>query len=101
MVLFTRRTTAKPGKYFDIIKWAKEIAEYVNNKHNISLSVYSQSYGENPNGTIFWTANVESMSAFEDVSNALIQDEGYLALLSKGIELYVGGTTYDNFLVKH
>ena len=70
MVLFTRRTTARPGKFFDTIKWAKEIAEYINDKFGTSFSVYSQRYGENPAGTIFWVCSFDTMSASEDITTS-------------------------------
>ncbi len=100
MVLFTRRSTPKPGKYFDAIKWAKEVADYVNTNYGTNLFVYSQRYGENPIGTIFWVGSFETTSSFEEISMNLGQDEGYITKIGPGSELIVGGTTYDNFLDK-
>lgn len=100
MVLFTRRSTPKPGKFLDAIKWAKEIADYVNDNYGTNLSVYTQRYGENPIGTIFWVGSFENTSSFEEISMKLGQDEAYISKGALGSELMVEGSAYDNFLDK-
>jgi hypothetical protein len=101
MVLFTRRTTAKPGKFLDLVNWAKELAVYINEKFGTDFSVYSERYGGNPLGTIFWVGSFESMSKYEEFGEKLLQDDGYMSRLPGGVEMIVGGASFDNILEKH
>lgn len=101
MVYFTRSATPKPGKFVDALKWAKETADYVNNKYDTKFNVYTQRYGEKPVGTVFWVSEYENVSKIEEIGNQLLEDQDYLKSLDGFASLFVEGTTYDSILDKH
>ena len=101
MVYLTRRAGVKSGKFREAITWAKEVAEFVNNKYGTSFNVYSQIYGDQPVGTVFWVSKYESRSKIEEVANKLGEDQEYMGRLQGFAELFVEGTTHDSVLEKH
>ena len=100
MVYISRRATAKPGKFKDAVKLALEVADYINNKLGTNLGVYTQRYGDNAVGTMYWVAKLESMAKYEELVKHLNEDEGYLEKLQRFAELFVEGTTFDSLLDK-
>lgn len=101
MVYISRRATAKPGKIQDAVKWALEVADYINNKFETNLGVYTQRYGDNAVGTLYWVGKLESMAKYEELTNKLNEDEGYLTRIQEFVKLFVEGTTFDSLLDKH
>lgn len=100
MVLTTRRVTAKLGKFLDAVSWAKEVRDYINEKYDKDFTVYSERYGENALGTIFWVASFDSVQAIGEFNGKLLADEGYISKLAAASDLFVSGTTHDSVLDK-
>lgn len=100
MVYFSRRATMKNGKAEDAIKWAKEVADYLNNKFGTKIGVYVQRWGDNPTGTIYWVGNLETMSKYLEFVEKINNDEGYIERLSNSVQFFVDGQMFDSILVK-
>ncbi|MHA2028727.1 MAG: hypothetical protein ACW99A_15025 [Candidatus Kariarchaeaceae archaeon] len=100
MVYLSRRTNAQQGKIQDALKWAKEMAEYINNKYETNFGVYFQRLGDNPIGTIYWVANLKSMAKYLELVDQLNADEVYLERVANAVSLFIGGTTFDSILEK-
>jgi hypothetical protein len=101
MVYFSRRATVKPGKFQDAIKWGKEVADYLNSKYGTKIGLYSQRLGDNPAGTVYWVANMETMTKYLELVENLNKDEGYLERLTNSIGMFVDGQTFDSVMDKH
>lgn len=101
MVYASRRVIVKMGKFQDALKWAKEIAEFLNKKYGTNYSVYTQLLGENPGNVIFWIGKYESIEQFLEVSGKLNEDQEYMAKLAITPTLFVDGSLHDSVLEKH
>ncbi len=78
------------------MQWGKEIAEYVNNKYRIQVSVYMDSFGEF--GTIRWFCDYEDLAALERLGNQLNTDQEYWEKLKKAVELLTPGSVFDTVM---
>jgi len=76
MIRWTRSARISSPKYFpQATQWAKQIAEFVNNKYKIQVSVYMDSFGEI--GTIRWFCDYADLATLEKVGNQLNTDQEY------------------------
>jgi len=96
MIRWTRSARIAPGKFIQAVPWAKEIAEFVNNKCKIQVSAYMDSFGEF--GTIRWFCDYPDLAALEKVGNQLVADQEYLQKVSKGAELLIQGSVFDTVM---
>ncbi len=101
MVYLSRRITAKTGKFQEAIKWGKEMADYLNNKYGTKFGVYGQRLGDNPINTIYWVANLESMSKYLELVKQVSEDKEYMERVSNSLSLFIDGTTFDSLLDKY
>jgi hypothetical protein len=93
MIAFYRNVSIAAGKVGSAVAFAKQIAQYVKDKHGLELSIAMPVAG-NPN-RIGWAARYESLGAFETTMNAVNADPGYLELVAKGSENFIAGTVHD------
>ncbi|MGD0231998.1 MAG: NIPSNAP family protein [Syntrophorhabdales bacterium] len=96
MVKWTRSGRAKVGKMWQAVAFAKEITEYINKKYGVSLSAYTDAFGEI--GTIRWFADYANLDAKEKLFNQLMADKEYMQKLSPIAELFVEGSFYDTVM---
>jgi hypothetical protein len=96
MIRWTRSARTVPGKNLQTMQWGKEIAEFVNKKYKIQVSVYMDYFGEL--GTIRWFCDYADLAALEKVGNQLLADQEYLQKVSKGAELLIAGSVFDTVM---
>lgn len=93
MIAFYLNVSIAAGKVGRAVAFAKQIAQYVKDKHGLDLSIAMPVAG-NPN-RIGWAARYESLAAFETTMNAVNADPGYLEMVAKGSENFIPGTAHD------
>jgi hypothetical protein len=97
MVRFQRLGRAKNGKLLEAIRFAKEVAEYINTKYPpVSVQVYIVASGDY--GTIYWYADYRDFAAFESVSAQLRSDQGYWVIVNKAMEWFIEGCFHDTLM---
>jgi hypothetical protein len=97
MIRWTRSVRISSGKDLPrAMQWAKEIAEFVNKKHKIQVSVYVDSFGEL--GRIRWFCDYEDLAALEKVGNRLNTDQEYWQRVSQASEFIMQGSAYDTVM---
>jgi len=95
MLTWTRTASAAPGKPREVMAWAHEVATYCKGKTGVEYRVELARSGNY--GRIRWVAQVENMAIYEQAMNKLKGDPKYLDLLEKTADLFMPGTTVDEF----
>jgi uncharacterized alpha/beta hydrolase family protein len=94
MIRWTRSAKVSNAKNMpQAIQWAKEVAEFINKKYKIQVSVYMDSFGEV--GTIRWFCDYEDLASIEKIGKQLITDKEYLKRLAETGDLFTQGSVYD------
>jgi hypothetical protein len=97
MIRWTRSARISSAKYFpQAIQWAKEIAELVNKKYKIQVSVYMDSFGEI--GTMRWFCDYEDLAAMERVGKQLNTDKEYWQKVAQASDFIAQGSVYDTVM---
>jgi hypothetical protein len=97
MIRWTRSAKVSGGKYMpQAMQWAKEVAEFVNKKYKIQVSVYMDSFGDV--GTIRWFCDYEDLATMEKIGNQLITDQEYWKKLSQASDFFMQGSVYDTVM---
>lgn len=82
MIVFQRMVTFDKGPPPDVIPWAMEITEAVNERTEFRASLWQTVFGR-PIGTLVWSTVIDSLTAIEASFDALGGDAAYLDLVSK------------------
>ena len=94
MIRFWRSGQTKNGKFLDGVRFAKEVAEYINAKYApVSVQVYTELFGDL--NTIYWYADYKDLATIESINAQLLADQGYWAIVSKGTEWFIEGSFHD------
>jgi hypothetical protein len=97
MIRWTRSARISSGKYFpQAMQWAKEIAEFVNKKCKIQVSVYMDSFGEIT--TIRWFCDYADLASMEKVGNQISTDQEYWQKVAQGSDFIVQGSVHDTVM---
>ena len=97
MFRFQRSGRVKNDKMLEATKWAKEITEYINTKYSqVSLQAYSEMFCDLH--TITWYADYKDLATLESVFTQLKSDEGYWAIVIKGLEWFIEGSFRDTLM---
>ena len=97
MFRFHRIARAKPNKFPDAVRWAKEVAEHINTKYApISVQAYAELFGDV--NTIHWYADYEDLATIERANAQLLADQGYWTLLNKAGDLFIEGSSHDTLI---
>jgi hypothetical protein len=97
MIRHQRTGLAKVGQAWEVIRFAKEIADFINKKYApISVQVYSEVFGEL--NTIYWQTDYADLASLEEFHARLIADHDYQAIVAKGNDIFVDGTLHDKLL---
>ncbi len=84
MIIFQRMVTFE-GPVQEVMPWAMEITEAVNDKTEFDVSLWQGMFG-GPLGTVVWSTLVDSLTALEAGFDTLGGDPGYLDLTSKAAD---------------
>ena len=93
MVTFVRTNVALPGKLFELLAVAKEMAAIVKGLTGIDLTVCS-AFGGNPT-EVAWILQVDSVAQLEANYVKIMTDAGYRTELKKFENLVVQGSARD------
>jgi len=97
MIRFVRSAKVSRGKLPEAIKWAKEVAEYINTKDPVpTIRVYAGLFGDV--NTIFWEAEHKDLASVEAALGKLTADPGYWTAVRKSGELIVDGSVRDSVM---
>ena len=97
MIRHQRSGRAKVGKAGEGVQFAKEIADFINTKYApVSVQIYTELFGEL--NTIYWHTDYDELATLEKANAKLTADPDYLAILSKGADIFVEGTLHDKLL---
>ena len=94
MITFVRSAVALPGKMFEVLAFAKEMAAVVKRANGTDLSVGSSVGGVV--GEIVWISTYDSLAQMEERVAKMTADPGYVAALKKAEGLLVPGATRDH-----
>ena len=81
MIIYQRLVTFT-GPPEEVVPWALEITEHVNERTTLNTSLW-QGISGGPLGTLAWSSLVESLTAVESAFDRLASDPDYLSLVSK------------------
>ena len=93
MVRFQRSARIAGGKGPEGIQWAKEVAEYINNKYQTQIGVHVELFGDV--GTVYWITDYEDLAAVDRVNKQLQSDEGFQGMVKKAPDLFIEGSVKD------
>ena len=97
MIRWTRSLRIASAKYFpQAMQWAKEIAEFVNKKYKIQVSLYVDSFGEI--GTIRWFCDYADLATMEKVTNQMATDQEYWQRVIQASDFIMQGSVYDTVM---
>jgi hypothetical protein len=97
MIRWTRSLRIASAKYFpQATQWAKEIAEFVNKKYKIQVSVYMDSFGEI--GTIRWFCDYEDLATMEKVRIQMDKDQEYWQKVFQASDFIMQGSVHDTVM---
>ncbi len=80
MYIFSRSTIAALGRQFDAMPAAIGVAELVTKVTGHEVNVFAGRFGA-PQGSVMWSARVESMAELQGITDKLMADQGYLDML--------------------
>ncbi|MDH3706527.1 MAG: hypothetical protein OES57_10710 [Acidimicrobiia bacterium] len=81
MYLFSRQVTLR-GSFQEMMAWATEITELVNDIGKVPVTLWSSSMG-NPIGSLAWSSRIESHAQLGEQMAALQSDQRFLDLSDK------------------
>ena len=97
MIRWTRSVRILSGKYMpQATQWAKEMAQFVEKKHKIQVSVYMDFFGEI--GTIRWFCDYENLATMEKIMNQLNTDQEYWQRVSQASEFITQNSVHDTVM---
>jgi len=83
------------GKYPDAVKFAKEIAEYVNQTYPVELGVFMET-----DGTIYWMSDYKDYATYGQVRTQIATDQRYWEIVAGAAEVLVDGSITDITLME-
>lgn len=97
MYRFERSGRVKNGKWLEASQFAREIAEYINTKYpQGSLQVYAEFFDDIH--SIHWYSDYKDLATFESLREQLLADQGYWAIVTKGMEWFLEGSFRDRLM---
>jgi hypothetical protein len=95
MMIFQRMITFQ-GPPQEVVPWALDMTELVNDKTHLNVSLWQGMYG-GPLGTLVWSTLIDNSTTLEVATDALATDADYLALGAKAQD-WVGSPGEDRLL---
>jgi hypothetical protein len=96
MVRWIRSARIKYVNFNQGVQWAKEVAEFVNKKYKIQVSVYMVSFGEF--ATIRWFCDYKDLATLEKLAGQILVDKEYMQIVGKGTEFLVPDSVLDTVM---
>jgi len=89
MQLFSRTRTANPEHALEAIAFSTEMAQYASQVSGLEVIPWVSVYGR-PNGTVSFSARVESRAAMGAAQEKLLADPGYQKRVGEAARLFIG-----------
>ncbi len=89
MYLFNRSRIARADKLVEATGWAVEIAATASAVTGVDIEVWSPLLAADMGRTV-WTANFETLVAWETLGNQLVADAGYMSAVATGNDYFHG-----------
>lgn len=98
MVRFQRAVRISRGKVPEALKHSHELIEYINTKtpRPTKFQLFMERFGAP--GTIYFVADYESLAGLESHQRELLSDEEYWAIVRRGADLFIDGSTKDTLM---
>jgi len=97
MIRWTRSLRVASAKYMpQAMQWAKEIAEFVNKKYKMQVTVYMDSFGEI--STIRWFCDYADLATMEKATKGLVKDQEYWQKVLQGSDFIIQGSVCDTVM---
>jgi hypothetical protein len=93
MIRFQRSASIAPGKFAGAMAFARDIATFVKAATGVDVHI-SVPIGGNPS-RIAWSAQYQTLAAYDEMSTKLLGDAKYQDLVAKGGENFVANTMRD------
>jgi hypothetical protein len=93
MIHFTRTSSILPGKLAPAMAFAREMTDYLQTAYGSNIQILLP-VGGNPH-RIAWRGTYPDLAALEAFQGKSMADPKYLAILSKGAELFIAGSICD------
>ncbi|MGD0565224.1 MAG: hypothetical protein ABSA66_19315 [Roseiarcus sp.] len=93
MITFVRTAAPLPGKFFELLAFAKEISALIKRLTGKDVSVSAAVGG--PAGELAWTLQYDNLAQLEETTGKLLADPEYRATFKKLEGLVVPGSTRD------
>lgn len=88
-VRWTRTARFAPGKEAEAYELSARVCAYA--KEHFGIDVTWGYVWASQTGTMYWSADYESMGHWEDTSMSMAADEDWGKLLAKGVEVWPDG----------
>ena len=91
------------GAVGNAIEFAKEVSKYYKENHpDINIELLMTRYNGPGNTVVHWVGRHESMGAFDELSKAVREEEGYKSLIEKEGKVWKerGTLYYDDMVTK-
>ena len=94
MIRYVRSARTIHGKGGESIKWANNVADYINAQNDkIQITVFSSRFGSM--NYIYWIADVEDLASLEQWQKQIAEDAGYRELRRQAVNLFVQDSVKD------
>jgi len=96
-IFVIREAIAKDGKMAEAIRFAREIADFVNHKFpDRNMRIYLETFGVV--NKIYFVKEHKDLATLEMEQRKLMADQGYHALLAKSAGLFIEGKIKDTLM---
>ena len=95
MIRLMRSIQVNRGRRDEAIRWAREVADYLNRTRPAErpVEVFVEVFGAV--GTIYWVSDFDDLAAVEQAQAESQQDEQWQALIRRSVDLFVDGSMRD------
>ena len=96
MYRFQRMARSSQGRFLEAAQWAKEVADYISKNYDVTVTAYTESFGEN--GTLHWYADYDTLAHIEQVNMKLNADQQYQTMLEQSVGMFIEGSIRDTLV---
>jgi len=95
MIRWQRSIRSSGARNIEAVQWAKEVTDYINNKHpDHEVQVFSARFGDV--NMLVWQVDFENLAALDEYQESFTNDEGYWEKVNKTTGLFIEGSLYDS-----
>jgi hypothetical protein len=95
MYFYTRMGRVRPGRMTDAMTWSMELTEKVNRITDLGVGLWTSRFSPGL-GTMAWSTFVPDLSELDKANGKLMADEGFLADVERGGEIFTDAGVDDS-----